>query len=156
MKPRNFADRAGFTAVELTVVLLIMSILAVASTLNFGNSTHRFRAEVAARGIVSAIETVRMNARMTSASRRIQFSLTNNDYTLVGVVNPDTPEQPNVVKLNGPVYEAILQSVDLGGDSELIFSGYGVPDSGGTIVITAGGTTKTISVDAASGKATIL
>ena len=151
-KPRT----SGYTLVELSVVLLIMSILASISTMALSTSTNRFRAEVAARGIVSAIETVRTNARMTSASRRIQFSVTNNNYTLVGVLNPDTPGQTNVVKLNGTVYQATLQSVNLGGDSELIVSGYGVPDSGGTIVVTSGGTTKTINVDAATGKATIL
>lgn len=154
---RNSARaRSGFTFVELLVVLLIMSILATVSTLLVGKSTNLFRADVAARGIVSAIDTVRTNARYSSAGKRIQFSVTNNTFTLVGAVNPDNSGQPWVVSLNGRVYEATLKSVDLGGDAELIFSGFGTPDSGGTILITAGGTSRTVTVDAATGKATIL
>lgn len=133
-----------------------MSILATVSTLVVANSQSRFRADVAARGIVSAIETVRLNARTTSATCRIQFNVAGNSYTLVGVANPNQSGQAYVVSLNGNVYQATLVNANLGGDSELIFSGYGVPDSGGTIQISSGAQTRSISVDATTGKATIL
>ncbi len=151
-KPRT----SGYTFVELSVVLLIMSILASISTMALSNSKNRFRADVAARGIVSAIDTVRTSARTTSATCRIQFSVTGNSYTLVGVANPNQSGQSYVVNLNGNVYQATLQSASLGADTELIFSGFGVPDSGGTIQVAVDTQTRTITVDATTGKATIL
>ena len=38
--------------------------------------------------------------------------------------------------------------------TDVIFDGYGVPDSDGTIVVTVNGQSRTIQLDAVTGKAT--
>ena len=42
-----------------------------------------------------------------------------------------------------------------GGDAVVIFDGYGMPDSGGSVDITAGGVTKTIQLDPDTGRAVV-
>jgi len=55
---------------------------------------------------------------------------------------------------SGP-YQATLASVNFGGMSQVVFSGYGLPSSTGTVVVQAGAVQKTIVVAALTGKATV-
>lgn len=65
----------------------------------------------------------------------------------------DHPDRDYQVELAKPPYAASIVSADLGGDSELLFNGYGFPDSAATIVIQSGSRQKTITVDPDTGGA---
>jgi hypothetical protein len=59
------------------------------------------------------------------------------------------------VNLAEAPYQITLGAVDLGGDAMLIYSGYGIPDSAGTIVIQAGKYARRITIDPDTGIAAI-
>ena len=145
----------GYTLVELVIVVLILGILAAAGAPKFVNALNYHRADAAARGIVLAIHTVRSAARTASTQKSIAFNVADNSFTITGVANPDHPTQVNKVKLSGNTYRTKLTSANLGGDGTLIVNGFGIPDSGGTIVVATGNQSRTIIVDQDMGTATI-
>ena len=59
------------------------------------------------------------------------------------------------VLMADPPYRSTLVSADFGGDATVKFDGFGVPDSGGTVVVAAGGISVTVVLDANTGEAAI-
>jgi hypothetical protein len=90
-------------------------------------------------------------AKLLSESQTVQFDPDTNSYTLVNMEDPDHAGKEYTVILSEEPYEALITSVDLGGDKVIVFDGYGAPDSGGTIAIQLGDTAKRITVQAATG-----
>ena len=52
-------------------------------------------------------------------------------------------------------YRVAIDSVDFGGDADLVFNGFGVPDSSGFVQVVVGTELRRVDVDVSSGKATI-
>lgn len=69
--------------------------------------------------------------------------------------DPDHPDQPYQVAVATEPYSATVVSADFGGDTEVIFDGYGVPDSDGTIVIQVGSYQRTLTVNAQTGRVSV-
>jgi hypothetical protein len=69
--------------------------------------------------------------------------------------DPDRPGAAYAVDLTASPYQVTLNSVNLGNDTTLVYNGYGVPDSAGTIVVQAGNFTKTVTIDSSTGMAKI-
>ena len=86
----------------------------------------------------------------------MQFDSASEAYTLPGVQDLDHAALDYTVRLQDPPYEALMVSADFGGDEVLVFDGYGLPDSGGTVVVQSGQYQKTVSVDPTTGKASVL
>jgi hypothetical protein len=59
------------------------------------------------------------------------------------------------VDLSDPPFDVTLPSVVLGADSNVQFDNYGQPDSGGVITVRSGSYQQTVTVDAATGLASI-
>lgn len=153
----QMSGRRGFTYVELVVVLLVIAIMAAVAAPRYSQSLLRTRAELAAKRIVADLAAAQARARATSHSQTITFAVppAGSQYQVVGMADPDRPATTYTVNLQGPPYYATLASVDFGNDTTLVFNGFGMPDSAGTIVLRAGPYTKTIRVDASSGRASI-
>ena len=149
--------RAGFTVVEMVIAVLIIGIMAAVAVPRYSNSLMRYRADVAARRIAGDLATARARARATSSSQAIVFTVppAGNRYEINGMKDPNGFLTTYTVDLAKAPYVAMLSSVSLGGDTSLIYNGYGMPDSGGTIVVQAGQYTKTITIDQNTGMATI-
>ncbi len=149
--------RPGFSAVELVIVLLILGILAAAAAPKFAEAWNRFRVDSAARRIVADLATAQARARAASTSVSIGFTLPpqGNGYQIAGMLDPDRPSDNYAVQLGDPPYQVALSEVSLGGRTTLTYNGYGVPDSGGTIVIASGRYSKSVVVDANTGIAAI-
>ena len=146
-------QRAGFTLVELVITVLIIGILAAVAAPKYAHSLSRFRAETAARRVAADLRLAQREAESSSASRTIQFGVPTPDaYTLVGVKDINHADQTYQIDLSGAPYSSFIVSINFGGDADLVFDGYGVPDSGGTVVVESGGYQRTVSVDADSGK----
>ena len=60
-----------------------------------------------------------------------------------------------VVDLSVDPYVATILSADFGDDSVIVFDGFGLPDSGGSVVVQVANHKKTIAVDAQTGKPTV-
>lgn len=155
--PRSLLPRSAqaFTLIELVLVVCIVGIMAGVAIPRLANTLARQRAVAAANRIVSDLRLAQAQARLTSAAKTVQFNVGTSSYRLVGVTSPDRKSETYTVFLNREPYEVTLGSANFGGDANLIFDGYGTPDSAGSVVLQGGGHTMTISVDPDSGKATV-
>lgn len=155
-KERGVPCRAsGFTLIEMVIVLLVISILAVVAQAKFASSLSFHQATGLARQIAKNIDSVCQTARATSTSKSIAFNVAAKTYTLVGVINPDRRSAIYTVSLTSNVANATFGTVNLGGDAVLNFNGFGLPDSGGAIQVMVGGVTKTVTVDINTGRTTV-
>jgi len=141
--------------IELVLVICIISILASVAIPRFASSMVRHRADAAAQRIVADLNFAQRRARLASTSVSVIFDATNETYRLVGVSDPDHPGSEYTIRLFETPYEVGIVSADFNGDATVIFDGYGVPDSGGTVVVAAGTEQRTINLAAASGRVTL-
>src|SRR5688500_4773678 len=81
-------SHAGFSLIEVVMVLGIMVILAGIAAPRMTGSISRQRAMSAARRIASDLEFARSNAMANSASRKVVFSPARGAYAVPGVDNP--------------------------------------------------------------------
>ena len=146
---------AGFTLIELTIVILIVAILASASAPRFSAAIHRQRAEAAAQRIRADLLRLQSHAIASSTNQVASFSEVSNTYTMSGVESLNRPDQTYYVDLGSAPYHASILSVSLGMDSEIEFDRFGKPDSGGTISVVCGGTQQFITIENDSGEVTI-
>ncbi len=151
----NNNDRRAFSLLELVLIIAIIAIVAAIAAPRYGNSLARYHAEVTARRVVADLGLAQAMARTTTSAVTVTFEVVNNRYELVGVVDADDPADNASLTLSDPPYYAQLDLALFGGDGVVIFDGYGMPDSGGSVDITAGGVTKTIQLDPDTGKAVV-
>ena len=67
----------------------------------------------------------------------------------------DRPGRDYEVPLSEEPYKAGIASADFGGDLEIVFNGWGSPDSGGSVVIQVGNYMRTIIVEPSTGQASV-
>lgn len=146
--------RIGFTLIDLTITVLIMGILASAAVPRFSDVLNSTRANCAAQRIAADLRYLRSQAIASSTAIRVDFSTSLNRYTLIGVKSVDRPTVDYSVDLVD-LFRSTLTSASLGGDPSLQFDIHGQPDSGGTITVKCGSTTKTITLRAVTGEASI-
>lgn len=139
----------GFTLIELVMVLAIIAVLSAIAVPRFGDATQRRRLEAAEKRILADIDHARELARARSAPVTMAFDSVNDVYAIASARNPLTRVTTHyTVELGDAPYRIDLGIINLGGDSLLIHDGFGQPDSGGTIQISSGGLSTTITIDA--------
>ncbi len=147
--------RWGVTFLEVVVVLAIISVLAAIALPRYANAMAQQRADSAARRVVLDLAFAQRQARMSSSNQLVVFSVAGSSYSLTDVADLDHTASTYTVELSRPPYEAILVSADFDGDLEIIFDGYGIPDSGGSVVLHVGGVFKTITVSSETGTVSV-
>jgi prepilin-type N-terminal cleavage/methylation domain-containing protein len=150
-----YSRRRGFTLAEVVCVLVIMTILAAIALPRYAKTLSRYRAELAARRVVADLSLAQRQARFSSTAQTVVFDSAAEACQLIGLPDPDHPGLDYVVNLGAEPYRADIGSVDLGGDAQIVFDGFGQPDSGGSIVVSAGNCYKQIDVDSVTGDATV-
>ena len=135
------------------MVVAIMAILAAVAIPRMAETVSRYRLEAAKTRILNDLALAQRRARVTGTSRTVRFLPAQEAYRLPEEAHLDNPSGVYRVQLWREPYEVDLVSADFDGDADLVFDGFGLPDSGGTVVIERGGYTATITVDANSGKA---
>jgi type II secretion system protein H len=147
----NCEARAGFTILELCVVLLVMAIVAAVAAPTFYSSLQYHELETAARRVALDLEQARHVARVLSEPQTLTFSNATT-YTLsAGVKSLKSNDQTYSVDLSGHPYELDAVTLNLGGDTSVSFDGYGNTDTSGTIVLARGDSTRTVTLNGASG-----
>jgi prepilin-type N-terminal cleavage/methylation domain-containing protein len=149
--------QAGFTMLELIIVMVILSLVVGVAVPKYSNSLGIKRVEGAAYRLVFDIEAVRRQARIAAQTTSVTFETSGNLYTLDGVPDPDRPSISNkVVPLNDSLLQVTLQQVNLtGGGNAISFNGFGFPDRGGTITLSSGSARMHVLVDATTGMASV-
>lgn len=153
-RPRSVDRRLAFSLVDLVVVMLIVGILSAVAIPRFGAALSRQRLQVAARRVKLDIERTRDLALSTRTEQSIRFYTSSSDerYKILNLPDPDHPGEEYQVFLGRHPYNANLDSADFGGDKKLTFSGFGLPEDGGSVTLEVGVNSSTISVDGSSGQ----
>jgi prepilin-type N-terminal cleavage/methylation domain-containing protein len=147
-------QQPAFSLIELILVLAIITVMSAMAVPRYVGAQQRYRADAAAQRIVTDLAMARSRANTTSASQAVLFTVASSQYQMPGVPDLRNSGGTYTVLLGGAPYQATLVSVDFSGTAQVTFDGYGVPNSGGTVVVKAGGFQRTIVLDATSGKAT--
>jgi prepilin-type N-terminal cleavage/methylation domain-containing protein len=154
-RPGHNRQRSGFSLLELVIVIAIVAILAGVAIPRYAQANQRYRAEMAAKKVVADLDYARRRASTSSSAQSIDFDAANEQYQLPGVDDLRTGSGDYTIDLSASPYNTKIVSADFNGDGEVIFDGYGLPDSGGTIVVGVGDYTKTVVLNADSGRAEI-
>ncbi len=144
--------RGAFTLVEVVLVLSLIAVVAAIAVPRYVASITHYRLGVAARRIAVDLAVARQRAKTTSASQTVVFDVAANRYEMPGVAPLPGATGTYAVDLGGDPYRVTLLSADFAGRSTVTFSAYGFPDSGGTVVVEAGGVTKTIRLNPDTGR----
>jgi len=140
---------------ELTIVVLIIGILAAVATPNWAAVLSKYRADAAAQRIVTDLGRTQSLAYSTSTTQTLTLSVAQSTYQIAGLSSLDKRSSTYTVDLTAEPYRCTISSASFAGASQISFDGYGQPTvAGGSIVISSGGQTRTITVDATTGKAT--
>ena len=145
----------GFTLIDLIMAIVVIAIVAAIATPRYANSLTHYRAEAAARRVVADLALARQTAKSTSSSRTVQFDAADDSYVISNVRELDTAGTMYRVQLQDPPYQAQIVSVDLGGDWQVTFDGFGIPDTGGFVIVQAGDVQYTVVLDANTGAAEV-
>ncbi|MBC8108135.1 MAG: type II secretion system protein [Anaerolineae bacterium] len=146
--------RGAFTLVELVMAMSIMAVLAAIAIPRYASAISAYRARAAAQRIVHDLAQVQSLARTVSSSRTIVFK--SEGYVIANLRDLDTASTTYTVDLSAEPYNASIASVNLkGGLRQITFDGFGVPDTAGNLTVRAGSSTRTVTIDENTGKATV-
>lgn len=150
----RIVKRPGFTLLELTVVLLLISILAVTAAPKWTASLQRLRVSNAANRIIADLASAQAAAYGSSESKTVTFAVKSNQYTVSGISSLKLGAAPYIVDLaEDPIQSTFVSVFGQTGNQTITFNGYGVPNRGGNIIVSNGDLTKIIVVDPTSGLA---
>jgi prepilin-type N-terminal cleavage/methylation domain-containing protein len=155
MKCDRDVQNAGFSLLEVVLVMAILVIFAAIALPRYADAVVRHQADLAARRVMTDLHQAQSCAKTSSAACTVFFTVATSEYQLIGVPSFDGNPGDYSVNLSHDPYDAKLVSADLGGDSEVVFDGWGMPDSGGTVVVSSGSEERTVVVDGDTGQVTI-
>ena len=145
----------GFSLFESIVVLSIIATFSAVAVPRYVRSVSRYRANAAACRVAADLGYARAQAMAASASRTVTFTVGQGCYQLGGIADVVTGLTPYTVDLSKNQYGASIVAANLGGDAVVVFSGFGRPDSGGSVTVKVGAEQKTVQLDADTGKASV-
>lgn len=145
----------GFTLVEVLLVVAIVAIFAALAAPRYGRASARHRADLAARRVAADLRLAQSCAKAASESRTVSFSVATKQYQLLNVAAPNGAAGNYTVVLSSEPYRANLVSASFNSSTQVVFSGWGLPDNGGTVVVSAGSEQRTVVVDASTGRVSI-
>jgi prepilin-type N-terminal cleavage/methylation domain-containing protein len=150
----------AFSLLEIVIVLTIVATIAAVALPKFAGSMAPRRADAAADRLIADLAYARRVAIATSRSVTVSFHAADGAYDLAGVDDPARPGKPYRVELAADPYRAAIVSAifddaadDVDSHAEVVFDGYGRPDSAGTVVIRVEDAARTIALDVESGRA---
>jgi type II secretory pathway pseudopilin PulG len=142
----------AFSMLELLIVFLIMGILTAVAAPTFFDSLLFHRVESAARRVKADLELARMQARLTSATQTVMFS--NSTYTISNLKSLDSPNAAYNVDLKKEPYQLNSATANFNGNQSVTFDGYGIPSSGGTVVLATKAHQCTVTLNGTTGDVT--
>ena len=154
---------AGFSLVELLIVVILVAMLGRIAVSRYGGSIVHHELTAAARRVQADLTLGRQQAMTAGANKSVQFTPGTGRYSLPGLTDLNRPGQSYAVDLGPAPYQVTISSANLdgAGATTITFDAFGrpvyaQPPASGvvpSIVLSAGGRTKTVAVDPTSGRA---
>ena len=153
---RAASHRTGLTLIDLVIALLVIGVLSAVAAPRFVHMLGRYRVDAAASRMQADLEYARQQARTHNQSRTVIFDAAAHTYELTDAAHPDHPGGTYVVSLSD-AGEVALKAASFGAENapRVTFDLYGRPDSGGSVVLTAGPSQRSVRVDGTTGRVTI-
>lgn len=157
--------RRAFTLVELALCISIIGVISVIAIPRYGSAIASYRVRAAAQRVISDVALAQSTARTTSTSQSLVISTTAGGYDVSGQRALDTASPTYRVTLADEPYRCTITLIALdngfgvssavaaGANATITFDGYGNPSSGATIQLRSGNATRTVVIDAFTGKA---
>ena len=158
-----FRQRAGFTLVELIIVVALIAILAVATLPAVAVAAEDIKVDGAARALVTHIryaqslactemEEVKVGFTAAGYSVAVDSGVDGNDFGEL-VADPVT-KRPMLFTSTGPGTFGGMDMIyaNFGGDPHIIFDAMGSPSSGGDVFIGRGSNVRKLTVSPGSGR----
>jgi prepilin-type N-terminal cleavage/methylation domain-containing protein len=145
--------RPGFTLIELTIVVLIISILMASAAPKYRSALAWHSIEAAGRRVANDLRFAQQYARKSCKAQNVQFNVAADAYTMPAATDLNRRAVGYTVNMLSE-YSVDLASVDFAGSSNFQFDIYGRPSQPGTVVLQGNGQQRTITVDSA-GQVTI-
>ena len=145
----------GFSLLELVMVLAIVGITTAIAVPRYMSSIQNYRLNASAQRIVTDLSFARSQAKSTSSSRTFQVSVVDDAYLISEENQIDQAADTYRVDLKLAPYHTSIKSIDLGGDAQLVFNGFGDPDANGAIIINTLQGKKAILIDSVTGEISI-
>ena len=165
--------RSGFTVIELTITVLIISIMAAVAAPRYFEATNRFRAAAAAKRIAADLNLARENANSkggVGSGEWVSFYTGSDNYKLHNDPDIDRPEDEYwiyLAKTAYPVDLVLVQFTNIYGytsNTTVKYDMYGRANSGssptapltvGQVVVQAGSEQRTVVISPTTGKASV-
>lgn len=143
----------GFSLVELVLVVAILAVVTAVAMPRYQAALARYRLEAGTRRLAADLQLAQESARTAGARRTVIFDLLTSQLRIPELSDPLRGSSGSyLTRLGEFPYYCRIVSADLGGDQEVIFDGFGQPDSGGQIILSCGSLTRTIELQARSGQ----
>jgi type II secretory pathway pseudopilin PulG len=147
--------RHGFTLVELVVLCAVIAAVAGVAIPRYSQAMVIYRADSAARIVCKDLDLARTRAKMQARSVTVTLDPAADSLAIEGMKDMDHPSESFVRDLADEPYRASIGDADFGGDAVVIFNGFGLPDSEGSVELSCGDQSRTVRLDGASGKAEV-
>ena len=148
----------AFSLIEVLTTLVLIGIIAAIALPRYSSALCNYRVSAAARRLAADLHYAHILARASSSTCTISFNTGSNSYQFSAGNGPVQPGSvPTTltsysVSLQSDPYCVTMASVSLSNaTSSISFNGYGLPSTGGTIILQCGTAQKTITIDSTSG-----
>jgi prepilin-type N-terminal cleavage/methylation domain-containing protein len=151
----TFPARRGYSLFEVIIVMMIIAIIARIAIPRYGASVAKYRADAAARRITGDLQLAQATARMIGKSCNVSFSSAADSYTITNVAGLDNSAGTYTVLLARAPYCANVSTVSFNLSAQSFnYDAYGNSDASGSVILTVGGESRTISLYSPTGQVT--
>lgn len=119
----------------------------------YGGAVARYRLDSASHRLVADSQRALVHARAFGAPVTVRYDTAAHTVTFGGV--PDLSNVDTVLDLRRHPMDAWINTADFDGRQQYIVSGYGVPDSGGQVVLRNTSGARTILFEATTGMVSV-
>jgi Tfp pilus assembly protein FimT len=152
----DFASRAaGFSIVELAIVVIILAVVMAAVIPVASNSAELRRTQSATQKLSADLALARAEAVRSQQTVTVKFNVAQDSYRISAAHELPRHVADADLILSQPPYEVDLISADFDGQAQVEFDAYGQASAAGAIQFGAGDHVVTISVDQESGRAQV-